>query len=1152
MVRLSVLGPLRAEVADCSVELGSPRQRAVLARLVSARGHVVSTERFVDDLWQGEPPPKALAALQVYVSHLRRVLEPGRAPRTPARVLVSAAPGYALRLDDDGVDAWRFEQLLERAAAAPDPADAITLLDQALAQWSGPAYAEFADEPWALPEAERLEELRRVTSERRARAMLAVGRNAEAVADLDLHVRAHPLREDAVALLALALYRTGRQAEALATLREARTRLADELGVDPGPALRALEADVLAQSPSLDAAPIPATAAPIPAAEPSSAAPSPPASAMADARLIVGRDIELARLTAAADRAAAGEFRVTWVGGEPGAGKSTLAAALTTALADAGWQVLRGRCPEVDGAPPAWAWSEVVRALVEEIDDDLATRLAPLLRQEPSAPTSAVPPFWLGRAVAELLATLSGSTPLLVVLDDVHRADDETLQLLRHVASELVGRPVLVVGTYRPAEVTDELRTCWAALAGPHSDRLDLAGLAADDVAELLRRQGAPTDPELVELVTRRTGGNPLFVSETGRLIAAEGPAAAAHAVPAGVRDVLRRRLARLPGPARAVLRTASVLGVDVDVDVLLALESEDEEQVLDALEAGVVTGLLVEPPALHPPPSHPNSEWPTSNGLVRFAHALVRDTLYEDIPRLRRTRLHGRALAALESVHPGDRAGLAHHALAAATPATAARAAVLAADAARAASALSAYQEAASLLRRALDALDLDDRQADAGLRLDLLRSLVSAQAYAGNVLESRLTRLRAIAVAEQLGDPIAVAEAYASFDAPAIWSVRENRTVDQPFVDGLEKVLQTLPADDAALDDLRCRLLATLTIEVEGSAPDLAARSSDEALATARRLGDPELLCRVLSARYYVAVAPDRRHELAVVGAELRDVASGAGLTGYRVQGHHILFQVALSTPFLDTLDPAQYEADRAVEYSSTGQLGLALGVVRMFSGLRALVRGAFDEAANEYGVVIAYLRELGAPNAGGVGNLTQYAVARAIGGAEGAARLRELVEPVGLLNAQEPHLVSEPYTRLLLHAGRIEEARAAWRPDWPVPPDYYWLLWMAYRAENALGLDAADVVASTYRTLLPHTGLLPGMSSGSITLGPLDSTLGDLAAYLGDPDAAHRHYRDAVRVAELLGAPHWVSAGRERLELLARWRRDGGSPPWTHPVR
>ncbi|MFG1920815.1 BTAD domain-containing putative transcriptional regulator [Cryptosporangium sp. NPDC048952] len=1101
MVRLSVLGPLRAEVADQPVELGSPRQRAVLARLVSARGHVVSTERFVDDLWLGEPPPKALGALQVYVSHLRRVLEPGRAPRTPARVLVSAAPGYALRVEDDAVDAWRFERLLERSAGV-SPGDAVGLLDRALAQWGGPAYAEFADEPWAVPEAERLEELRRVAVERRAEAMLAGGRNAEAVADLDRHVRAYPLREDAVALLALALYRAGRQADALTALRDARTRLSTDLGVDPGPTLRALESDVLTHSPALDLRPAPVTVE----------LPRPPRGTDAGpvGSGIVGRRVEVAGLVEVAGRAARGEFRVTWVGGDPGAGKSALAAAVAGVLAGAGWQVLRGRCPEVDGAPPAWAWSEVVRSTIDRIDEELIERLGPLLQQE-AAPAPEVPPFWLGRAIADLLTRLTAAGPLLVVLDDVHRADGETLQLLRHVASELAGRPVLVVATYRPAEVTDELSTCWAALAGASADRIDLAGLPADDVAELLRRQGAPTDAALVQLVTVRTGGNPLFVSETARLIAAEGAGAAAHAVPAGVRDVLRRRLARLPAPARSVLRTASVLGVEVDVDVLLALETEDENTVLDALEAGILTGLLTEPE-------------PTAD-TVRFAHALVRDTLYEDIPRLRRTRMHGRAVEALGEVRPGDRAGLAHHALAAATPATAARAASLAADAARSASALFAHQEAETLLRRALSALDLADTPVEPSTRLDLLCALVSAQGYAGNVIEARRTRMRAIETAKHVGTIAALAQAYASFDAPVIWSVRENRSVDRPFVDGLESVLRELPHEQG---ERRAQLLATLTVEIEGVDPALADRSSDEALTIARRLDDPDLLCRAMSARYYVDVAPDRRHLLGELGAELQRTAMRAGLTGYRAQSHHILFQHALSRPYLDDLEPAQYQVDRAVEYADTGQLGLALGVVRMFRGLRALVAGRFDEAADAYAEVIAQMRLLGAPNATGTEQLTFYAVARARGD---HAQVLGLVEPIGALHAQEPYQISEPYTRLLLHAGRVDEARAVWQPELPVSPDYYWLLWMAFRAENALGFDARDTAEDCYRALLPYAGTLPGLASGSVTLEPTAVILGDLAAYLGKPDAASAHYEDAVRVAELIGAPHWVRAAREK---------------------
>jgi len=149
MIRVRVLGPLEAEVNGHAVDLGGPRQRAVLALLVAARGDVVPVDRLIDDLWRGEPPPRATGALQAYVSNLRRALEPDRPPRAPATVLVSVPPGYAVRLPADAVDAWRFEALVRGSGGASDPAGVRARLEQALGLWRGPAYAEVAAEPWA-------------------------------------------------------------------------------------------------------------------------------------------------------------------------------------------------------------------------------------------------------------------------------------------------------------------------------------------------------------------------------------------------------------------------------------------------------------------------------------------------------------------------------------------------------------------------------------------------------------------------------------------------------------------------------------------------------------------------------------------------------------------------------------------------------------------------------------------------------------------------------------------------------------------------------------------------------------------------------------------------------------------------------------------
>ncbi|WP_329013695.1 AfsR/SARP family transcriptional regulator [Streptomyces sp. NBC_00690] len=241
-MRIDVLGAVRALHDDGTpVDLGGPRHREVLARLVAAEGRMVPTNTLVDDLW-AEPPARALGALHTFVAALRRAIEPGRPPRTTPRVLVTEGPGYALRLPRDTVDVHRFEDALARARHTPG---ALTGLDAALAAWRGPAYADVTGSAWVQRERARLEELRLEGVELRARLLLDSGSGAALVAELGAHVTEHPWREPAWGLLARALHRAGRQADALATLRRARTMLADQLGLDPGADLRHLETDIL-------------------------------------------------------------------------------------------------------------------------------------------------------------------------------------------------------------------------------------------------------------------------------------------------------------------------------------------------------------------------------------------------------------------------------------------------------------------------------------------------------------------------------------------------------------------------------------------------------------------------------------------------------------------------------------------------------------------------------------------------------------------------------------------------------------------------------------------------------------------------------------------------------------------------------------------
>ncbi|GHF37457.1 SARP family transcriptional regulator [Kitasatospora xanthocidica] len=250
-MRIDVLGAVRALRDDGGpVDLGGPRHREVLARLVAAEGRMVTTDTLVDDLW-ADPPVRAVGALRTFVAALRRALEPDRPPRVAPRVLVTEGPGYALRLPREDVDVHRFQDTLARARR--DPAAAADL-GAALAAWRGPAYADVPDSDWARRERTRLEELRLEAVELRARLLLDSGEGADLVAELGAHVAEHPWREPAWGLLTRALYRAGRRADALATLRRARAMLVDRLGLDPSAELRRLERSVLSGSDPADGA----------------------------------------------------------------------------------------------------------------------------------------------------------------------------------------------------------------------------------------------------------------------------------------------------------------------------------------------------------------------------------------------------------------------------------------------------------------------------------------------------------------------------------------------------------------------------------------------------------------------------------------------------------------------------------------------------------------------------------------------------------------------------------------------------------------------------------------------------------------------------------------------------------------------------------
>lgn len=1173
MLRLRVLGSLSAQVDGEPVDLGSPRQRAVLSLLLAARGSVVSVDRLIDGLWQDVPPAKAMASLHVYVSRLRSSLEPGRPPRTPASILVTLAPGYALRLPPDAVDAWRFEAGVARARDA-EPEEARALLAEALRCWQGPAFAEHTDADWAGPEVARLTALRAEAGELAVAADLRTGRVSKAALEAEALVSEHPLREEGWRLLALAQWACGRQAYALSTLRRAARTLREELGCEPGPELVKLEHAVLAQrldvlstavsvpeqaglgagharstsSPAEEAPrPHPDSATDSPRSRASATdrsrslavpdSPRPPATTADGSRppvtaadgsrppvtadttqprwhdLFVGRSAELrtAHSAASTARHSGATLLVT---GEPGAGKSALIGQLAGRLRTEGWRVLIGRCPEYEGAPPAWAWVELLGELAHDMPPARPEELAALLGESgneaaPTADEAASGRFRMHRAFTEWMRAAASAAPLAVVVEDLHRADSETLALVE-VAASVTGVPLLTVGTYRPAEVGDHLVKTLAHLAPSVPHRITLGGLPPRDMATVVEAVcGEGVDHATLSALAERTGGNPFYVLESARLLASEGALVAVSEVPQGVRDVLRRRLALLPDSARTAVQLTAVVGIEAEVTILAAVAEVPECDLLEGLDAALVANLLVEP----------------RPGRVRFVHALVRDTVYTDLSGVRRSRLHARTAEVLRRHRPDDLAALAHHFARSGDIADAPLAVDYALRAAEAAARRYAHEVAVELIEQAIDTHAMAAAPGTAEEQpehmVGLLVRLLGAQVSAGSTDAARHTRKRATELAEHAGRGDLVAAVYGAWAEPSSWHSR-LAVPDDPAV--LRRIDEL--ASDTDLDDgTRAGVLHALVDAVAVKDPLRAAEAARTQLLLARASGEPRLLAAALmtSAKLFPhELHGDARTPLV---AELRELARTHDLPAYRWICEHLDSLTAIAGN-----DPAavnRYTAE-ALTLAKRYRMVWAQGINTATRAMLAAVHGRFDEAEAQYAEADVLLQRVGTHQAQGMRTLGVSTIRLAQGRpADIEPMMRSVYDAVGAP-------VGVLYALVLALLGRHDDARAVRLPEKPVT-DHLYGIELDFRSQLAVLQGDLDSAPGLIEHLRPLRGQFAAAAAVYATR-PLDHALADLYLLLGEEQKAAQHYAAAERTARTWNSPHCAEAARRALEELA----------------
>ena len=1102
-----LLGRFEVRADGESIDLGTPKQRAVLAILLLECGRVVPTDRLLELVWGDNTA--STASLQSYISNLRRALEPARGPRQPATVLVTEPPGYRVVGPRSAVDLLRFEDLVAEGGEllrAGDARAAVAVVDRALSLWNGPPLPELADEPYVVAIEARLGGVRVTAVELAAQSRLDLGDHLGAIGMLEGPVAEHPLNERLHGLLALGLYRAGRQADALRMVGRVRRALADTAGLTPGPELRALESDLLAQQSSLDWTPTANDSV-------ADAAPTLPTAAVVPPSRggsLVGRHHELHSLVDSLSSAQAGRGGAAVVMGEAGIGKTRLVEELLEVATARGVMTATVGCPESGAIPSFWPAVQLADQ-VQRAGGLVSTMPVP---ENPSAesPSSL---FGLYEAVGRWLR--EAPEPLVLVIDDLQWADADTLRLLAHLAPSLGMTPAVVVVTVRPlvGEQSPALVDCLAALARASGTvHVQLDGLTPDDVAEWLgRRTGADVAAAVAATVHERTGGSPLFVKELSELVSTDGRIVdveallANRAIPPGVQFVVRRRVARLPATTQQLLSVASVVGRSFNLDVVAAVAGEPLDAALDALAPALDSGLVV-------------------NGATadfRFSHALVAEALAAELNPARRARLHAataRTLAARLGPTFGPHAALvAHHAIEGRVAGMGDLALRASTEAARRAADAFGYDEAAMHWERVIATLEAT-RPGDLQARLEALHELAATRFQADLVLPAKQAAMDAIELAEDIGDTGAQARAAALLGRPHLWPNQAYAEIDHRAVAALERTVAVVPPTE--LVD-RALVFGALAVELLYAGAERFGRVRDLALAAARASGDATALARVL-----VNVAgPLRPSELEfreALAEEILELSVSHGLPEeIELVGW---FHLAIAQWDRAEFDTALQHLERCRALAERIGGSAVRAQLAWYRGATSLVRGKYEVAGQLGAEATALYRRTRRIDGEFIELTLALADAADRGGLDVFAdQLVQLETGRGRYG----WLLACVTAWTLVECGRTHEAQdvlTSVDPNAPLPDDYTTLCGAAMAVHAYAELGDAGSAAAIATQLEPYSGRWTQAGSGGCSVGLVDLSLARAAAVCGDAAAARHLFDVAVTGHERLRAPGWLA--------------------------